>query len=67
MKIKEVNTLSEAEEENILFTSTMDSMNLMAIYEGIANNWVLDNGASFHVTPNCEWLTKNDVGQRGQV
>ena len=52
VKIEEVNTLSKAKEVDILFTSTMDSIHLMATNQGISNDWVLDSGASFHVNPN---------------
>ena len=67
VKIEEVNTLSEAKEGDILFTSTVDSVHLMVIDKGVVNDWVLDSGASFLVTPNCECFTTYDACQRGQV
>ena len=54
MKIEEVNTLSKAKEGDVLFTSIMDSIHLVAINQGISNDWVLDSGASFHVSPTCD-------------
>ena len=57
VKIKEVNTLSEAEEGDILFTSTMDNLHLVATNQGMSNDWVLDSGASFHVSPIRDWFT----------
>ena len=67
VKIEEVNTLSEAEERDILFTSTMGSIHLVGIDQGISNDWVLDSGALFHVSPNCDWFTNYDAGRTGQV
>ena len=47
VKIEEVNTVSEAEEGDILFTLTMDSVHLVATNKSMSNDWILDNGASF--------------------
>ena len=38
VKIEEVNTISEAEEGDILFTLTMDSVHLVATNEGMSND-----------------------------
>ena len=54
VKIEEVNTVNEAKEGDILFTSSMDSVHLVATNEGMSNDWILDSGASFHMSPNCE-------------
>ena len=62
-----MNTLSEAEEGDILFTSTLDNVHLVAIDQGISNDWVLDIGALFHVSPNHDWFTNYDAGRTGQV
>ena len=67
VKIEEVNTVSEAEEGDILFTSSMDSVHLVTTNEGMSNDWILDSGASFHVSPNCEWFSTYNAGRTGQV
>ena len=67
VKIEEVNTLSKAKEGDILFTSTMDSIHLVATNQGISNDWVLDCGTSFHISPNREWLMNYDVGRTSRV
>ena len=59
--------MSEAKEGDILFTSSMDSVHLVASDDIVAHDWVLNNGASFHVTPNKDWFIKYDVGCRCQV
>ena len=30
-------------------------------------DWVMDSGASFHVTPHREWFTNYDAKRTGQV
>ena len=67
VKIEEVNTVSEAEEGDILFTSSMDSVHLVATNEGMSNDWILDSGASFHVSPNREWFSTYNAGRTGRV
>ena len=64
VKIEKVNALIKAQEGDILFTSSMDSVHLVATNEGMSNDWILDSGVSFHVSPNCEWFsTYNNAGQ----
>ena len=29
--------------------------------------WILDSGASFHVTPHKEWFTTYDASRKGRV
>ena len=60
-------SLSKAKEGDIIFTSTMDSIHLMATIQGISNDWVLDSGASFHVSPNCDWFTNYNARRIGRV
>ena len=67
VKREEVNTVSEAKEADILFTSNMGSAHLVAIDESVTHDWVLNNGASFHVTPNRDWFIKYDAGCRDPV
>ena len=67
VNIEEVNTLSEVKEGDILFTSTMEIVHLVVLDEGVVNDWVLHNGASFHVIPCQSWFTKYDAQCRVQV
>ena len=60
-----MNAVSEAEEGDILFTSSMDSVHLVATNEGMSNDWILDSGASFHVSPNCEWFSTYNARRTG--
>ena len=67
VKIEEVNAVSKIEEGDILFTSTMDSIHLVATNQGISNDWVLDSGASFHVSTNRDWFTNYNARKTGRV
>ena len=67
VKLEEVNVVNEAKEGDILFTSTMDSVHLIATNQGMSHDWVLDSGASFHVSPNCEWFSNYNAGRIGRV
>ena len=67
VKIEEVNAISEAEEGDFLFTSSMDSVYLVATNEGMSNDWILDSGVFFHVSPNHEWFSTYNAGRKGQV
>ena len=67
VNIEEVNAVSECEEGDILFTSTMDSVHLVVTNQGMSHDWVLDSGASFHVSPNREWFTNYDARRIGNV
>ena len=62
-----MNAISEAEEGDILFTSSMDSAHLMATNKGMSNDWILDSGASFHMSPNWEWFSTYNAGRIGRV
>ena len=67
IKIEEVNAVSEAKEGDILFTCTMESVHLVATNQGMSYDWVLDSGASFHVSPNHEWFTNYNARRSGCV
>ena len=66
LKLK-MNAVSEAEEGDILFTSSMDGVHLVATNEGMSNDWILDSGASFHVSANYEWFSNYNAGRTGRV
>ena len=67
MKIEEVGTINKAKEGDILFTSTMDSIHLVATNQGISNDWVLESGASFHVSSNCDWFMNYDAQRTSRI
>ena len=67
IKIEKVKIVSEAKEGEILFTLSMDNVHLVALDDSATHDWVLDNGASFHVTQNKDWFIEFDASRRGQV
>ena len=62
-----MNAVSKAKEGDILFSSTMDSVHLVATNQGVSNDWVLDSGASFHVSPHCEQFSNYNAGRAGHI
>ena len=61
MKIEEINSVSEVEEGDILFTSSLDNAYLVAMDDFVKHDWIIDSGTSFHVTPHKEWFTSYDA------
>ena len=35
--------------------------------DGYSQDWILDLGASFHVTPHRDWFNTYDIGMHGYV
>lgn len=53
MKIEEVNSVFVGDSDgDICYTSAIGSSLLVAKDEGALQDWLLDSGASFHVTPH---------------
>ena len=68
VKIEEINSVSiEDSEGDIYFTSILDSAFLVATSDCALQDWVLDSGASFHVTPHREWFSTYDAARKGRV
>ena len=66
VKIEEINAVSEKSEDwDILLTSSLGSAQLVATDDLIMHDWILDYGASFHVTPHREWFTNYDAKRTG--
>ena len=66
----EVNTIrddSGSEEGDILFVTKVKPSVLVATSDVTVQNWIIDSGASFHVTPNCKWFTRYDAKRTGRV
>ena len=47
-----------------IFYSLLDSVHLVATNQGISNDWELDSGALFHVSPNCHWFINYDASRK---
>ena len=54
MKIEEINAVSGASEKgDILLNSGLELSQLVTIDDLVVEDWIMDLGASFHVTPHC--------------
>ena len=67
VKIEKINDVSEDEDGDILQNSGLEQSQLVTIVDQNVQDWVMDSGASFHVTPHREWFTNYDVKRIGQV
>ena len=68
MKIEEINAVSEdCEDGDVLLTSSLDGAHLVATDDLVMYDWILDSGASFHVTPHKEWFTTYDASRKDRV
>ena len=56
-----------SEEGDILFVSKVKPSVLVATSDITVQDWIMDSGASFHVTPHCEWFTCYDAKRTGRV
>ena len=66
MKIEEIKNVEDFDGDNC-FTSSMDLAFLVATNDSALQDWVLDSGASFHVTPHREWFVTFDATCKGHV
>ena len=57
----------DSEDGKILLILTLDSAQLVATDDLIMHDWILDSGASFHVTPHKEWFSTYDASRKGKV
>ena len=68
VKIEEINAVDgDSEEGEILLNSGLESSQLVTTDDLAVQDWIMDSGASFHVTPHCEWFTRYDAKRTGQV
>ena len=77
VKIEEINAVSEDEVDDtvvssdddgeILLNSRLESAHLVTTDDIMLHDWILDSGASFHVTPHKEWFTTYDAKRTGRV
>ena len=70
VKIKEINAIvshEDSDDGDICFTSCLDTTLLVATDDLLMHDWILDLGASFHVTPHKEWFITYDASCKGRV
>ena len=56
-----------SEEGDILFVSKVKPSVLVATSDITVQEWIMDSGAFFHVTPHREWFTRCDAKRTGRV
>ena len=56
-----------SEEGGILFVSKVKPSVLVSTSDITVQDWIMDSGASFHVTPHCEWFTRYDAKRTRRV
>ena len=56
----------DSDEGEILLNSGLQSSQLVTTYDLAVQDWIMDSGASFHVTPHSEWFTSYDAKRIGQ-
>lgn len=68
VKIEEINAVSDdGEDGDVLLTSKLECAQLVITDDLILHDWILDSGASFHVTPHRKWFTTYDEKRTGRV
>ena len=58
--IEETNVVSK-DEGDILLNLVLDVAHMVTTDDIVLQDWILDSGVSFHVTPHREWFTNYDV------
>ena len=66
-KVEEVNAVTYKDDGEVLFTSSLPANVLVAADQNCGQEWILDSGASFHVTPHRSWFSTYDSSRRGSV
>ena len=61
-KVEEVNVVTYKDDGEVLFTSSLPASVLVARDQKCGQGWILDSGASFHVTPHREWFSTYTEG-----
>lgn len=66
--MEEVNAVTYKDDGEVLFTSSLPAASvLVAADQNCGQEWILDSGASFHVTPHRSWFSTYDSSRRGSV
>ena len=66
MKIEEINATCD-DGVNVLVVDDDATYVAVNMAHSLAHTWLLDSGASFHVTPHREWFTRYDAKSLGTV
>ena len=68
VKIKELNVFESSTPTDILMLSSDLPIDALLTQDAsLSHNWILDSGASFHVTPYREWFSTYMEGSLGIV
>ena len=69
VKIEELNSVTQgnANDDDVLFSSSLDVHTLLAGDTSNMKSWIIDSGASFHVTLYKECFAKYYGGRQGVV
>ena len=67
MKIEEINAACVDEDGDIYFTSVMNPSLVIASDGNDVSDWIIDSGASFHVTPHRGWFFAYYDSRKGFV
>ena len=67
-KVEEANTIVHSRGDgDICYASTLEDVFLIATDTLFSQNWIIDSGTSFHVTPHREWFVSYDASRKGCV
>lgn len=66
-QIEELNAVLENNDDDILYASSCDDASLTVSNSFHAEDWLLDSGASDHVTPHRKWFATYDESKLGCV
>ena len=66
-KVEEVNAVTYKDNGEVLFTSSLPTSLLVAADKQYGQEWILDSGVSFHVTPHRSWFSTYNSSKRGSV
>ena len=65
-KVEEVNAMTYKDDGEFIFMSCLPANVLVeATDQNCGQEWILDSGASFHVTPHRSWFSTYDSSRRG--
>lgn len=67
VKIEEINAVTHDSDNDVLFMSSLSAELLTTSDDAYSQDWILDSGTSFHVTPHGEWFSTYDSGKTGCV
>ena len=66
-KVEEVNAVTYKDDGEVLSTSSLLASLLVVVDKQYDQEWILDSGASFHVTPHSSWFSTYDSSRCGFV